>query len=118
MFIKLQNFQKVFYLCVQNTSTGPGAMAQLTDIALACAGISYRRQFVSLLLQFPSISLLVAWESNRGCFKFVNPCIHVGDTEQASNSWLLIGSTLAVAALLGNELWMEDIFPSRSANLL
>lgn len=68
-------------------TTGDGAMTVLANPPPASANIPYGQWFLSLLLHFPSCSLLVAWGSSWGCPKASVPCNCVGDPEKGS--WLL-----------------------------
>ena len=51
----------------------------------------------------------VAWEGSGGWPKCLGPCTRMGDQEEAPGSWLWIGVSPAIAAILGVNRWRENL---------
>ena len=58
-----------------------------------------------LLIQLSAMT----WESSRRWPKCLGPCTHVGELEEAPDSWLRIGAAPAIVANWGVNHYMEDL---------
>ena len=68
-------------MILKNKKIGPSGGAVVKVLALH-AGDPIWALVLSQQPRFPSISLLVAWESSRGQPKALGPCTHVGDRKR------------------------------------